>query len=250
MSSLCMDRVDNSEYAVGSLMLDCAQYKPRTQPGKCNVCGQKNIMAAYHTICTKCAGSENEIMAMLDRSSESDRQHDESNPANEPSGDATPRSSSKATPKSLRRIRVCAMCTNCPALSKYSNASPEDIEIVEELQRLEDMVEDGVHSDGHRLTLRETKSLERKIEKLQEELKERKRSRGKEDGAVDGDGGEDERADNTSQDGGEGTEEEEEDQECDSDVDDPFLKLTGGKALVGEEYQKMLLQKQEMAGMR
>lgn len=209
-------------------------------------------MAAYHTICTKCAGSEKEIMAMLERYLGSDRQHDESNPAHEPSAScaASPCSSVKATPKSMRRIRVCAMCTNCPALSKYSNASPEDMEIVEELQRLEDMVEDGVHADGHRLTLRETKSLERKIEKLQEELKERKRSRkGKEDGTGNGDGREDEGADISSQVGGEGIEEEEE-EESNSDVDDPFLKLTGGKALVGEEYQKMLLQKQETAGVR
>ena len=221
-----------------------SKYKPRTQPGKCNVCGQKNIMAAYHTICTKCAGSEKEIVAMLKRA-ESDRQHDESNPAHEPSGAASSCSAANATPKSLRRIRVCAICTNCPALSKYSNASPEDMEIVEELQRLEDMVEDGVHADGHRLTLRETRSLERKIEKLQEELKERKSSRrGKDDGAVDGDGGEDERADITSQDGSEDIEEKE---ECDSDVDDPFLKSTGGKALVGEEYQKMLLRKQDQS---
>merc|ERR1712232_1225726 len=76
------------------------KYKPRTQPGKCNVCGQKNIMAAYHTICTKCAGSEKEIMAMLERYLGSDRQHDESNPAHEPSAScaASPCSSVKATP--------------------------------------------------------------------------------------------------------------------------------------------------------
>ena len=31
------------------------KYKPRTQPGSCNICQQKRVvLAAYHTICEKC----------------------------------------------------------------------------------------------------------------------------------------------------------------------------------------------------
>lgn len=31
------------------------KYKPRTVPGKCSGCGQKNIKAAYHVLCPDCA---------------------------------------------------------------------------------------------------------------------------------------------------------------------------------------------------
>ena len=34
------------------------KYKPRTQPGKCNICQQRRVMAAYHTICEKCTLSD------------------------------------------------------------------------------------------------------------------------------------------------------------------------------------------------
>merc|ERR1719253_2040966 len=47
------------------------KYKPRTHPGKCNICFQKNVLAAYHTICTKCAGSDKAIAAMEKRQGES-----------------------------------------------------------------------------------------------------------------------------------------------------------------------------------
>jgi len=31
------------------------KYKPRTQPGSCNKCHRKNVVAAYHTVCKDCA---------------------------------------------------------------------------------------------------------------------------------------------------------------------------------------------------
>merc|ERR1719221_76204 len=154
---------------------------------------------------------------------EESQQTDYSNPA-ERNSDGIARAKKG---KSIKNIRVCAMCTNCPALSKYSNASPEDMEIVEKLQELEAMVENGVHSDGNRLTLREIKGLERKIEKLQVELKERKKKRVEKSE--------------------EGIDEEEEQnghgQYSEIEDEDPFLKATGGNALVGGEYQEMLLTK-------
>lgn len=30
------------------------KYKPRTQPGRCNGCQKRNVLAAYHTICEAC----------------------------------------------------------------------------------------------------------------------------------------------------------------------------------------------------
>ena len=41
------------------------KYKPRTQAGKCNICGQKNVMAAYHSICAKCSQSSTKAKTLL-----------------------------------------------------------------------------------------------------------------------------------------------------------------------------------------
>ncbi|KAL7531267.1 hypothetical protein ACHAXR_003945, partial [Thalassiosira sp. AJA248-18] len=160
------------------------------------------------------------------------------------------------TTKRNSRIRVCAICTNEPALSKYANASSEDMDIIEQIQELEDMLESGVNhpEDGEqqkKLTLREMKGLERKIEKLQLELKERKDKKKKaaEEEAVAG-GGEGGDDDANEEDESEGDQDSVEDDgpggnranaKDDNEEEDPFLVATGGKALVGEEYQKMLL---------
>jgi len=212
------------------------KYKPRTQPGKCNACGKKNVMAAYHTICDSCTSKEDEITAMLARmhgtlrtDEESQSQPTDSNPAESNNCEL----SAAIKPKLNKNIRVCAMCTNCPAMSKYSSASPEDMEIVQQLQEMEDMVEDGVHSDGHRLTLREVKGLQRKIEKLQVELKERKKKRADK---REEQGEEEEQSDQDS---------ENEEEDSGNEQEDAFHKATGGNALVGEEYQKMLLAKSQ-----
>lgn len=34
------------------------KYKPRTQPGTCNLCRKRNVTAAYHTICRSCAKND------------------------------------------------------------------------------------------------------------------------------------------------------------------------------------------------
>lgn len=256
------------------------KYKPRTQPGKCNVCFQKNVLAAYHTICTKCAGSDKAIAAM------EKRQGDSSSTAVPSSAESAAASESNATSvnrnieqekeivKSLcpvapnnekttsssnkrRNIRVCACCAAEPALSKYSDASAEDMDIVEQLNDLEDTLESGIsEEDGHKLTLREIKGLERKIEKLQGELKER----GKKN-KVDGDGekgggeeeeGEDDGAVDDDESDGDNDDEQESVEGGGKSADpsgeaenDPFLLATGGKALVGDEYQRMLLMKEQ-----
>lgn len=261
------------------------KYKPRTQPGKCNLCFQKNILAAYHTICTKCVASDRAVAAMVKRqgggddaggdsgvastaaaastSSSSECQpvvgipenNDESAPNGEGGdegkglGESEPVAKNEATnpvTQSRRRIRVCAVCAAEPSMSKYSNASAEDDDIIEKIRDLEDSLESGADKDdGHKLTLREAKGVERKIEKLQSELKERRKKRNaddeeREEGGDDADNahgdrsGEDDSGDD--QDSTEG-----EQADAYDVVDDPFLLATRGKALVGEEYQKMLL---------
>ena len=60
-------------------------------------------------------------------------------------------------------------------MSRYSNASGEDGDIIDKIHDLENSLELGEHVvDGHMLTLREKKGVERKIEKLQLELKQRR----------------------------------------------------------------------------
>ena len=246
------------------------QYKPRTQLGKCNICSQKNITAAYHTICTKCAGSDKAIAAMEKRGGGSqntavlsttptdtqsaDGESSQSaavdnNTSNKDDSLSNKSSSEEKTASYNRRhMRVCAMCTLSPALSKYAHASPDDIDIIEQLNELEDTLESKTHpTDGHKLTLREIKGVERKIDKLQEELKLRKKKRAAQE--------EDPEENKEEERDGEGKDDESEESENEYDDDDektkedeeldPFLAATGGKALVGEEYQAMLLASQK-----
>mmetsp|Transcript_47588 Transcript_47588/g.101119 ORF Transcript_47588/g.101119 Transcript_47588/m.101119 type:complete len:297 (+) Transcript_47588:108-998(+) len=232
------------------------KYKPRSQPGKCNLCFQKNVLAAYHTICTKCATSDKAIAAMEKREggggstpSSSNTTPIDTTPASECESEevAAKREAAAATCKnkaSKRRTRVCAICANEPALSKYSAASGEDGAMIERIHELEDTLESGVHADGHKLTLREKKGVERKIEKLQLELKQLRKKNVEEEEEEEG-GGHIEGGDGNNVEEDEG--EENDDYDLDSidspceEEDDPFLLATGGKALVGEDYQNMLL---------
>lgn len=260
------------------------KYKPRTQPGKCNLCCHKNIMAAYHTICTNCAGSDRAIDDMEKRRKSSSNavaaqppsdtvaestaaenneveevEEDEPTSTNE-DDDATSTTTpptddqqQTAIKRARRRLRVCAMCTSEPALSKHSYGDGEDEDLIEEIHLIEDKIEDGVTDDGKKkLTLREIKTLERKIEKLQLEMKERRRARNAKDEEEEegNDDDDDEGEDNSN--GGDGEEATEsvqlgdaaeEQDDDDDDANDPFLLAVGGKdkLLVGEEYQKMLL---------
>lgn len=238
------------------------KYKPRSQPGKCNLCCQKNIMAAYHTICTNCAGSDKAIDAMEQRrkistaavAQSSDSAVDEASTTtttpNEDNDDNTAVRDSQPTEKAAaaaikrarRRLRVCAMCTSEPALSKYSNGDAEDEHLIEEIHLIEDKIEDGIADNGKKLTLREIKTLERKIEKLHSEIKERRRQR-KEGNDDDDDDHDDNSEEQDEASGGEDNDSEQFDDEEEDEANDPFLLAVGGKdkLLVGEEYQKMLL---------
>lgn len=193
-------------------------------------------MAAYHTICTKCAGGEVAIAAMekyrmgpnggtttkdhddnevsgtnSDDAIEShiaasnDPGHEEvrqENNDDDANADDCPRSSDASTSKpggdatcaesqsNSRRIRVCAMCTREPALSKYDKLDGEGAgELIARIQELEDALESGMDSaDGHKLTLREVKAIERQLDKLRLEIKEKGKKK-KDAGNEDGDDG-------------------------------------------------------------
>eukprot|EP00581_Thalassiosira_minuscula_P030989 CAMPEP_0183759690 /NCGR_PEP_ID=MMETSP0739-20130205/7237_1 /TAXON_ID=385413 /ORGANISM="Thalassiosira miniscula, Strain CCMP1093" /LENGTH=327 /DNA_ID=CAMNT_0025997509 /DNA_START=78 /DNA_END=1061 /DNA_ORIENTATION=+ len=264
------------------------KYKPRTQPGKCNQCFQKNILTAYHTICTNCAGSDKAIAAMeAKRKNSSSSTTKSTKEESEPVGDdaeassndpienneagatessvvntttnaaATTKSTSSSS-SSKRRIRVCAICTHEPAMSKYANASPEDIDLVEQLHEWEDVLDSGNDkTDGHKLTLREIKAVERKVEKLQMELKQRQKDRKDAAAAAAKEKEEEEgREENDAEEGGPSDDDEGSDDEsvegdghgdpCEEfEAKDPFLLATGGKALVGDAYQQMLLAREQ-----
>jgi len=243
------------------------KYKPRTQLGKCNLCCMKKIKAAYHTICTDCAGGDKAIADMEKRrgggtttsiavvqtpsekgaaESESPADGEEPIRADDDDNDATVSTTSvdqTAIRRARRRLRVCAMCASEPAPSKYSYGDGEDEDLIEEIHLLEDKIEDGVNDEGKKLTLREIKSMERKIEKLQLEMKERRKARESkeeeenDDGEDGSDGDDGEEVDSVDVD------EAAEEKDYGDDANDPFLQAIGGKdkLLVGEEYQKMLL---------
>jgi hypothetical protein len=204
-------------------------------------------MAAYHTICTKCAVSDAAVAAM--------EKHQNSVESNEPSSEAenidesldNNTSDSQTNDIEIkfnrprRKIKVCAICTHEPALSKYDNIPEEASELVSQIQELEDTLESGINEDGHKLTLREAKAVERQLDKLRIEIKEfgKKKSEDCDDdeGGRDGSGHES----GSESDGDESNDSEEQEEK------DPFLFAVGGKdkLLVGDAYQKMLLAKAE-----
>lgn len=230
------------------------KYKPRTQLGKCNLCCRKNITAAYHTICTDCVGGDKAIADMEKRRGSGNTISDvvqspsDKDVESHDDNDVTSVDQTAIKRARRRRLRVCAMCASEPALSKYSYGDGEDEDLIEDIHLLEDKIEDGVNDDGKKLTLREIKSLERKIEKLQIEMKERRKARENteveenDDGSEGGDGEDDESVEFDEA-------AEEQDDDDDDDANDPFLQAIGGKdkLLVGEEYQKMLLAREQQS---
>lgn len=254
------------------------KYKPLTQPAKCNLCSQRNITAAYHTICGTCAVSEKAVGVMerkrlgggvvtktVSASAKCEMEH--------PVREDCDASLTMESPESIgakcsrnRHQRVCGVCTSEWATSEFSNVSPEDMDIVEKINELEDAIESGLHvGDGHKMTLREVRGAEREVEKYREELKERRQTKTMHM-PVSRDGDEVEAGEDEDDDDEDELSEDEVDEEGVDDGDlsddddnrgrvgqkfhknneanDPFLLATGGKALVGEDYRQMLLANQ------
>ena len=304
------------------------KYKPLTQPAKCNLCSNRSITAAYHTICGKCAVSEGAVLAMLEKqkrllrdddaggssrggggdnaaTSDDDAIADRSNTAEvmavtanheiELTITSTPSENNNRkidhdtipppTPTTLmhhRHMRVCGICTSDWATSEFSNISKQDMDIVHTISTLEESILSGLHIiDGHKLSVREIRGVEREVEKLRDELQLLKKKtttnsnntvvqhggdeeeeeedfKEGDDNDDDDDDDDDELSSNDNENAIKKKEEKDDDNESINDndgqvghgteeiddIDDPFLIVTKGKALVGEEYRQMLLANQ------
>ena len=185
------------------------KYKPLTQPAKCNLCHQRKITRAYHTICQDCSRSK-EVYAKLDEASQQ-----------------------------IKRPRICAVCVKEPIMihsdnNNNNNNATDSSTPKDEVEQLEE----ELVSRGKMLKLRERKALERKVEKLRREEKERKRIERKLAAGitVEQDENDSEEGDNDSI---------YSDEEENDETQDDLLEAVGGKdkLLTGEAYQQMLLQK-------
>ena len=205
------------------------KYKPLTQLAKCNLCSQKNIKSAYHTICESCTTS-NKAKKQLTELKQKETATIILNPSLEDVSDQQAGPLENQLCLTVDSIhRVCAMCVKEVALPDEEEA-PET-------------VDDILARESRRVSLRERRSMERKLEKETIDEKklgkaERRRLRRLEEGIESGgdDDDNDDKNDSTI--------------ECDDEIpdesddeEDPFLKAIGGadKLLVGDSYQQMLL---------
>jgi len=227
------------------------------------------VTAAYHTICSGCAGGSVALARLGEgvvgdgdgdgQTGVRDEEHDGSGDETDTEDGATSKHNNdddgreeesgtvRCTPSHAAaagsiKIRACAICVREPALPDEG----DEAEQVEKMLRLEvDKLERRL---GRSLKLREKKNLERKVQKrISEEDSAQRKSRKEEEindaatpvgDAVD-DGQEHE----------ESQERQFDDQEFeeDSEVDDPFLAAVGGadKLLTGEAYRRNLLEQQQ-----
>ena len=245
------------------------KYKPRTVPGKCNLCQKRNVLAAYHTVCESCTRVSNKAVALLEEwnrtsssstsmstSTSTSSYHDteqqqqlqfeqgQENPsatentrtANEK--EALPIEQPNATDdvelqSPTRHRRVCAMCVKEPAL-------PDDNDDGDSVDN------NQLSTGGRRLRLRERKTLERK------EQQQPSRRQMPESNNIDDDSKAQElvvdnnsHTSDASDDIYSSSPQEEEEKEEEAD---PFLQAVGGadKLLTGEAYQQMLLEQERL----
>jgi hypothetical protein len=203
------------------------KYKPRTQPGKCNLCLQRNVKAAYHTICTDCTTSERAKRGLVFKGEIENGTSTTTGQEEETDTLATVHQVSRAISKlTIENTdekknachRVCAMCTKEPALPDEDDGESAGIE---------DLV------GNRKLKLRERRALERKLAKEQEDAasKNQENTRNENDDMEqqsDNDGVSNNDVNHDS-----------------SDIEDDLIKAVGGedKLLTGEAYQLMLLER-------
>jgi hypothetical protein len=197
------------------------KYKPRTQPGVCNGCKKRNVLSAYHTICTQCTTdcvkAKEVIQAELDRTA-GDKESEETTSVEGEQADGHDGADVDPAPF----LRACAVCVKEVALP--------------------DSEEEGDDNDlaagVGRIRLRELKTMERKSAKDAE-----KSRKGDED-----DNGDEDEEENRHRDEDESSIPDGIDDDDDGfDEDDPFLKAIGGaeKFLTGEAYQQKLLRQHQ-----
>jgi hypothetical protein len=179
------------------------KYKPLTQPAKCNGCNKRNVLAAYHTICTACTTDSVKAKEIL----------------KDKLGTTTPLKSSEEAVEEQpeerfpKTKRVCAMCVKEIALPDPLNAEEELIQ------------------ETGRIQLRQRKALERRLERVN--------SRPSKNTTINTTVEED-NEDESSVDSYPDVADHAAD---DDDELDPFLQAVGGadKLLTGEAYQQKLL---------
>jgi hypothetical protein len=123
------------------------KYKPLTQPSICNICRNRNITAAYHTICYNCSRQSDKARSIL---SEKQQQQQHCN-GKQPS--------KIDTICDLGSSAICAMCVQEPAILENGD---DDHEKYDGLWHGEESL------SGSSLSLRQKKSLLRKQQQQQQ----------------------------------------------------------------------------------
>lgn len=188
------------------------KYKPRSQFGTCNGCKNKNVKAAYHTICTKCTRDSVKAKELI-------KEH---------------RPKSPETDEEETIIRACAVCVKEIAL-RDPEVEKEDRDYIDAMARLNlrqrrslhrKMAKDKAKEDGD-----DDDTAENDNEDDKEFDAERHQPQGSLDALVEVDEADD---DDVQPDYGD-------------DANDPFLQAIGGadKLLTGEAYQRKLLQEKK-----
>jgi hypothetical protein len=230
------------------------KYKPRTQLGSCNLCRQKRVKAAYHTICTKCTTSdkawrfcrEAKVKMMggnvsdLAEAKEGEEEEEEEEELNDEEGEIENKklAATLLAMASKPALRVCAVCVKEKALPDTDGDEPDVSEIIARMGPM---------------SLRESRGLERQLLRQQQEANGELPDEQEEEDAGKGDDNEEQDAEQVAgvneqpvevdddDDSNEPLDEEEDYRE----EQDPFLQAVGGadKLLTGEAYQEMILAK-------
>jgi len=248
------------------------KYKPLTQPSTCNICFQRHITAAYHTICDTCAVSpvayDKMMASMMDKKLKLEDHTIECN------NDNNDNMLANINGQNHNRITiiVCAMCVKEPALTDDSSKSHTQ-EIMQ--TKINAQVERKEKVFGRALRLREMKAVERNVIEAFKEERERLRAEKRRTADADSESsGENNNGevDDDDEDCVELSSQSDEDNAindldsdndfkelddhqygyvcsespADNDEEDPFLKAVGGaqNLLVGDAYRQRLLEKE------
>jgi hypothetical protein len=185
------------------------KYKPLTQPSICNICHNRNITAAYHTICYSCSRQSEKARSILhanQRGTAATGTEKDLEPNAETSWD-------QIIPDSA----ICAICVQEPAMLDHEDE--KDLELMQ----------DSLPNKTRALSLRQKKSLLRK-QQLQRKSNRTTKTDEKED------------TDSKSEDEGHM-----DNDDNNTDDEDPLSQAVGGldKLLVGDAYREQLLRKME-----
>jgi Uncharacterized conserved protein (DUF2039) len=230
------------------------KYKPLTQPSTCNICHNRNISSAYHTVCDTCSRKSTKAITFLHALNNPDSNGKESkapsscvSDMNEVKDDGeNSQSAVEADNQScdddagvdhVAYRRVCTICFKAPAVPASDDESSGDDEEV----------------NIRRLRLREIKSLQRLKERAITEKRQQRRQKqqnGQSNGQDQSDS-EDEDDDEADRDEDQHSEDKlllklKVTEDDDDDANDPFLIAVGGKdrLVTGEAYQQLILSQQ------